>query len=141
MWPEFGLACRKQLRKKEKQGEAIVKPQLGDARRLRDIYFTDPEDDEQKETIKNTRKKLEIPMEAAMPCETGSKKRSKKSRETDDETKASNNIQKTKHACTVEAHESSRKRLEFQKIMKITSRKTVNFNKSLQFGAQVYSDA
>ena len=44
--------------------------------------------------------------------ETGTKKCLKKLQETDDETKGSNKIQKTKHACIVEAHESTRKRLE-----------------------------
>ena len=51
-------------------------------------------------------------MEAAVLCKMGAKKRSKKSRETDDETKESNKIQKTKHACIVAAHESTSKRLE-----------------------------
>ena len=37
---------------------------------------------------------------------------SHKSRETDDETKGSNDFQKTNDACIVEAHESTRKRLE-----------------------------
>ena len=57
-------------------------------------------------------KKLEIPMEAAMPCEMGTKKRLKKLRETASESDESNKIQKTKLACVVEAHESTRKRLE-----------------------------
>ena len=66
-------------------------------------------DGELKETFKNARKKLEIPMEAAMRGMLGTKK---KSRVTDDETKGSNKILKTKQACIVEAHESTRKRLE-----------------------------
>ena len=67
----FGPACRQQLRKKEKQEWAIEKPKIDDSRRLIGNYFIDPEDGEYKETIKNSRKKLEIPMEAAMPCEMG----------------------------------------------------------------------
>ena len=51
-------------------------------------------------------------MEAAMPCKLRTKKRSNKSRRTDVETKGSNKIQKTKHACIVEADESTRKRFE-----------------------------
>ena len=35
------------------------KPKLDNARKLRGIYFIDPEDKEFKETIKNARKKLE----------------------------------------------------------------------------------
>ena len=38
---------------------AIEKPNLDNARRLRGIYFIDPEDMQLKETIKNVRKKLE----------------------------------------------------------------------------------
>ena len=51
-------------------------------------------------------------MEAAMPCEMGTKKRLKRLRETANESDESNKIQKTKLACVVEAHESTRKRLE-----------------------------
>ena len=36
--------------------------------KLRGIYFTDPEDKEFKETIKNARKKLETSIAPAMPC-------------------------------------------------------------------------
>ena len=38
------------------------------ARKLRGIYFIDPEDKEFKETIKNGRKKLETLVAPAMPC-------------------------------------------------------------------------
>ena len=47
-----------------------------------------------------------------MPCKLRTKKRSKKSGETDDETQGSDKIKKTKHTCTVKAHESSRHHLE-----------------------------
>ena len=38
------------------------------------MYFLDAEGGEYKETIKNAGRKLEVTMEAAMPCETGTKK-------------------------------------------------------------------
>ena len=38
------------------------------ARKLRGIYFIDPEDKEFKETIKNSREKLETSMAPAVPC-------------------------------------------------------------------------
>ena len=107
-----GPTCQKQLRKKEKHQLAIEKPKLDNSRKLRGIYFIDPDDGELKETIQNARKKLEIPMEAAMPLKLRTKKRPNKSRETDDETKGSNKLRKTKHACIVEADDSTRKRLE-----------------------------
>ena len=47
-----------------------------------------------------------------MPLKLRTKKRPNKSRETDDETKGSNKLRKTKHACIVEADDSTRKRLE-----------------------------
>ena len=47
---------------------ALEKPKLDNARRLRGIYFIDPEDTEFKETIKNARKKLETSVAPAMPC-------------------------------------------------------------------------
>ena len=40
----------------------IGKSKLDNARKLRGIYFVDPEDKEFKETVKNARKKLETPM-------------------------------------------------------------------------------
>ena len=45
------------------------KPKLDNARRLRGIYFIDPEDIEFKGTIKNARK-METPTAPAMPCKT-----------------------------------------------------------------------
>ena len=97
----------KAAQKKDKQDWAVQKPELDNAQRLRGIYLIDPEDGEQMETIKNERKKLEIPMESAMLCKMGTKKRSMKLRET-----ARESNKKTTHACIVEAHESTRKRLE-----------------------------
>ena len=56
--------------KNAKQKLSHEKPQLDNARKLRGIYFIDPEDMEFKEIIKNARKKLETPMAPAMPCKT-----------------------------------------------------------------------
>ena len=66
-----------------------------------------------KKTIKHARRKLEVPMEAAMLCKKGTKKRSS-FQETEAKSCESNKIQKKKkkHACIVEAHESTRQRLE-----------------------------
>ena len=50
-------------------------------------------------------------MKAAMPSKLRTMRRPNKLRDTDKETKGSNNIQKIKRACIVEAHESTRKRL------------------------------
>ena len=58
----------KHAKLKEKQKWSEEKIHLENARKLRGIYFIDPEDVEFKETIKNARKKLETSMAPAMPC-------------------------------------------------------------------------
>ena len=64
---------------RSEEGEA------GITRKLGCIYFIDPEDGEFQETVENASKKLEVPMEAAMPYnKMGTKKRPNKWRETDD---------------------------------------------------------
>ena len=65
-----GENCEEMLCIKERQKWAIEKPKLDNARRLRGIYFIDPEDKEFKETIKIAREKLETPMAPAVPCKT-----------------------------------------------------------------------
>ena len=108
----FGLACRKQLKKnKKKQEWAQEKPKLDNARKLSGINFVDPEDEECKETIKNAAKKLEVPMEAAMLCKMETRKRAWKLRGTV-ESEYTDPRKKTKNACIVEVHESTRRRLE-----------------------------
>ena len=51
---------------KEKQKWSHEKLHLENARKLRGIYFIDPEDKEFKETIKSARKKLETSLAPAM---------------------------------------------------------------------------
>ena len=80
------------------------KPNLDNVRRLRGIYFIDPEDKEFKETIKNARKKFETPMASAMLCTT-----SKKSQH--GETRGKSNDFKSNFACILEASESTRLRM------------------------------
>ena len=76
--PEPWTKMGRHVKLKEKQKWSDEKPKLDNARRLRGIYFIDPEDKEFKETIKNARKKLETPMAPAMSCKTS--KRSKHGR-------------------------------------------------------------
>ena len=97
LWREVWSKMGKAAQMKEKQERTNKKPKLDNARRLRGIYFVDPEDGEYKETIKNARRKLEVPMEAAMPCKKGTKKRSS-FQETEAKSCESNMIPKTK-AC------------------------------------------
>ena len=90
---------------KERQKWSHEKPKLDNARKLRGIYFIDPEDKEFKETIKNARKKLETPMAPAMPCKTRQKCKH-------GETRGKTNEFKSKPACVLEASESTRLRME-----------------------------
>ena len=92
LWPELWKSMGKHAKLKEKQKWSEEKLHLEDARKLRGIYFIDPEDTDFKETIKNARKKLETSVALAMPC------RIIKNCGSD----ASNKI-KTKLACTLEA--------------------------------------
>ena len=105
LWPELwrGLARNATLREKHKWTNE--KPKLDNARRLREIYFIDPEDKEFKETIKNARKKLETPMAPARPCRTCKKNKH-------GETRSKTNDFKSKFACILEASESTRLRME-----------------------------
>ena len=58
----------KHAKLKEKQKWSNEKLHHGNARKLRGIYFIDPEDKELKEIIENARKKLETSVAPAMPC-------------------------------------------------------------------------
>ena len=70
MWPELWTKLGRNAKLKEKQKWSNEKPKLDNARRLRRVYFIDPEDKEFKETNKKARMKLETPMAPAMPCKT-----------------------------------------------------------------------
>ena len=90
----------KHAKLKEKLKWSDEKLHLENARKLRGIYFIDPQDTEFKETIKNARKKLETSVAPAMPCKIMKNCGSG----------ASNKI-KTKLACILEADESTRIRM------------------------------
>ena len=84
---------------------------------------------------------MEILFQAVTPCKK--KKRLKKQRETASGGDESKKIQKTKHACIVEAYESTRKRLEstLPKRHEDHIEEKRNIERSPQFGAQSFSDA
>ena len=70
LWSELWRGLGRNAQLKGGRGWSKEKPKLDNARRLRGIYFIDPEDKEFKETIKNARKKLQTPMAPAMLCKT-----------------------------------------------------------------------
>ena len=75
---------------------------LDNARKLRGIYFIDPEDKEFKGTIKNARKKLETSVPPAMPCTIAKNCGS-----------GGSDKNRTKLACVLEANESTRMRMGY----------------------------
>ena len=99
LWPELWKSMGKHAKLKE-QKWSEEKLHLENARKLRGIYFIDPEDTEFKVTIKNARKKLETSVALAMPCKIMKNCGSF----------ASNKI-KTKLACILEADEATRMRM------------------------------
>ena len=119
---------------KEKQKWSNQKFHLENARKLRGIYFIDPEDTEFKETIKNARKKLETSVALAMPC-----KIMKKNCGVVHPTKF-----KSKLACILEADESTRLRMgnsipNYHEDHIAGKRR--QFITALPFGSQIYSYA
>ena len=76
MWPEVWTNLSPGTAKNEKNNEwADEKPKLEIARRMRGIYFIDPEDKEYEETMLRMQEEmLEVHMEAAKPLQ---KERSK----------------------------------------------------------------
>ena len=90
----------KHAKLKEKQKWSEEKLHVENARKLRGIYFIDPEDTEFKETIKNARKKLGTSVALAMPCKIMENCGS-----------GASDKNKTKLACILEADESTRMRM------------------------------
>ena len=88
-------------KRKEKQKWVIEKPKLDHGRSLRGMYCIDPKDEEFKDIMKNARRKVEIPMPAAMPCKTPMNSSGEFHRGIG-----------TKYGCIVEADESTTIRVE-----------------------------
>ena len=53
---------------REIQESAVEKPKLENSRKMRGIYFNDSGDKEHVEITKNAGRKLEVHMEAVVPC-------------------------------------------------------------------------
>ena len=86
-----------QQRRKQNKNVLSRNQKLDDARQLREIFFIDPNDEEFKLTMKAARRKLEVPMPAAMPCKIPIK--------SSGETHRSIGKRKTEYACVVDADE------------------------------------
>ena len=68
VWQEVWTKIGKAAQNLEKQEWAREKPKLDNARKMRALYFIDPDDEEYKDILKNARRKLERPMAPTLPC-------------------------------------------------------------------------
>ena len=89
-----GQICRTALQKKKDGMWSTEKPKLDNARKWTGIYYINPDDMEFKDTLKNARKN-EMPLESAVPCKIVCTK---------------DTFRRTRYACIIEAHESTRTR-------------------------------
>ena len=137
LWPEIWSGLSKAPQQKESKNR-LLKNQS--SKTLEDwTAFTSSiqKMDSIRKPSKTQERNWKFPMGFAMPSKMGTKKRSNWLQDTASESTESN--RKTKQACIVEVHESTRKRLE--STVQITSRKKVQFDTPIYFGAQVYPDA
>ena len=74
-----------------------------------EMHFIDTDDDESQDT-KNARRNMEVHMDAAMPCKKNTKNLTCLP-ETLARLGAPSKVPKTKYACAVESHESTRQRV------------------------------
>ena len=89
------------------KGEAAMgyrETEIRQCAKIEKHLFIDPEDVEFKENMKKRAEDLEMSMEATMFCKVKNHPYS--------ETSGKSDNRKSKHACIVKAHESTRKRLE-----------------------------
>ena len=99
-----GSICLMHRNAKKSKNWATEKPKLDNARRLRGIFITELDDEEFKRFMKSARRKLEIPMPAAMPRWLQLYQHR--------ETCGTVGQHNTKDACVVEADEQMRIRME-----------------------------
>ena len=99
---KFGRICRKKYRQKAKRHWTLKKSKFDNAQTWTGIYHIDPNDMKFKDTMKNARKKLEVPLGSAMPCESSNQQGAALC--------AHNKSRKSRFACIVGAHESTRTR-------------------------------
>ena len=93
-----------EAKKKAKRRWAIEKPKFNNARHLRGMFFIEPNDEEFKFRMKAVRRKLEVPMTAAMHCKIPLK--------SSGETHRTIGKNKTKYVCVVDTDECTGPRPE-----------------------------
>ena len=107
---KFGQECQKLLRRrKNKNGRA--KNQSLTMLENWEVFTSSIRKMECTRNPSKNARKMEVPVEGAMPCKMGTRMRSRELQETAARRITESN-RKTKYACIVQAHESTRKRLE-----------------------------
>ena len=104
LWPELWTKLARNAELREKHKWAIEKPKLDHARRLRGIYFIEPEDKEFKETSRNARKQIGNANGSSHALQDMQEKQQW-------ETRSKTNDFKSKFACILEASEPTRMRM------------------------------
>ena len=109
VWPEVWTKIGKAAQNREKQEWAKEKPKLDNARRLRGIYFIDPDDEEYREIYQKREEKTGRLVAPAMPCERTPNGITNVTAKAEDCIRKNS---KTVYGCIVESHESTRQRVE-----------------------------
>ena len=104
VWPHMWKVMSDAAKKKAKTKWAIQKKQGRQCQTIERIFFIEPNDEDFKLTMRAARRKLEVPMPAAVPCKIPIK--------SSGETHRNIGKRKTKYACVVDADESTRQRVE-----------------------------
>ena len=129
VWTKLGKAAQN----REKQERAKETPELDNARRLRGIYFTDPDDEEYKANSQKREEKHGKTYGASHAVQKDNRASRKwlRSRNWDPR-----RIPKKVYGCVVDSHESTRQPAESSQ-----SKNHEDFDVSLQVGAQAHLDA
>ena len=111
VWPEIQIGMSHAAKKASKARVGYREAKARQCSKLSGIFFIDREDEDYEETIKTARKKLETLLKAAMPCKMVARRCFKELREAV-ASEDTHPHKKIKYARVVQAHESTRKRLE-----------------------------
>ena len=136
VWSDMWQFMSDAAKKKAKHRWAIEKPKLDSARQLRGIFFIEPNDEESQLTMEAARRKLEVPMPAAMPCKNTDKKQWRNSIAV-----LGNARRNTLVLLTPTKARDQGQKEQYTNITKIMSLKGHEFYESSQSCAQIHSDA
>ena len=100
----------------------------------KEIYFINSDDGNYKDNIRNAKRKMEVPMEAPMLC-------NKRTRCQASSSETERIMTNPEHACIVEAHESTRQRVESSLPKHHDDHIAGKGYNSVVHDAQVYSNA